>query len=499
MPGKVLVMIVGFVAVGAAILILGSDNHTYTIRAELSDAGGLRKNSSVKIAGVPAGKVKDITVTKDDHAIATLEIDDSAKPIGEGAQVNIRPTDLLGERYAEIKGGDTAKPMASGDLVPLSRTAEPVELDDIFNMLDADTRTRLGILVNEAGVALAGRGANFNKLLAQLPPSLDDTAKLLKQIRSQNAALKIGVKRADSVTALVNGRREDMGKLIRQASQALDVVSQKRAELGSTIQNAPGALSNLRSTLENLDRASLQLKPAAADLQRTTAPLRATLAAIPTFTKAARPTLQKAQDVSPDLTRLATGALPTVKRLRPTLTNAAAQLVLSAPILKDLDRRGYDDLLLGVDSLERGTKARDGIGHYIGAHLDIGADYVQEAVNVLAPPQGAITPATRRKQAAPALTSPVAQPQTSTAAPADATKKKLDDILNKIVPGLGDTTNKVTKGVQDAIGGATGGLTQVVPGLLNGGKRGQTPGVAPPPPANKSSDALRLFDYLMGQ
>jgi ABC-type transporter Mla subunit MlaD len=498
MPGKYIAMIVGFVAVGAAIIVLGNDNHAYTIRAELSDAGGLRKNSSVKIAGVPAGTVKNITVTKDDHAIATLEIDDSAKPIGQGAQVNIRPTDLLGERYAEIKGGDSAKPMPSGTLVPMSRTAEPVELDDILNMLDADTRTRLGILINEAGVALAGRGANFNKLLAQLPPSLDDTAKLLKQIRGQNAALKVGVRRADSVTALVNGRREDMGKLIRQASEALDVVAQKRTQLGSTIQNAPGALANLRSTLANLDRASLQLRPAAADLQKTTAPLKATLAAIPTFTKAARPTLQKATDVSPDITRLATGALPTVKRLRPTLRKAAGQLSLSSPILKDLDRRGFDDLLLGVDSLYRGTKARDGIGHYIGAHLDIGADYVQEAVNVLAPPQGAITPAARKKTA-PNVAAPLQQVAPAAAAPpADSTKKKLDDILNKIVPGITDAADKIGKGVQDTVGGVTGKLGQAVPGL-SGGNKGQLPGISPPPPANKGSDALRLFDYLMGQ
>ena len=68
------------------------------------------------------------------------------------------------------------------------------------------------------------------------------------------------------------------------------------------------------------------------------------------------------------------------------------------------------------------------------------------------------------------------------------------------MPGLGDTAGKVTKGATDAVGKVTGGLTQAVPGLLNGGKKGGgVPGIAPPPSANKSSDALRLFDYLMGQ
>src|ERR1700712_4550001 len=104
MRGKGLAMALGFVLVAFAIIELGGDHHKYEIKAELSDAGGLRKNSSVKIAGVPAGKVKKLTITKDDHAIATLEIDKSAEPIGEGAKVNIRPTDLLGERYAEIAG-----------------------------------------------------------------------------------------------------------------------------------------------------------------------------------------------------------------------------------------------------------------------------------------------------------------------------------------------------------------------------------------------------------
>lgn len=498
MKPRSLLIVLGFAVIAAGVILLGGSKPSYTIKAELINAGGLRKNSSVKIGGVPAGTVRELEVTKDDHAIATLEIEDSAAPIGKGAAVNIRPTDLLGERYAEIKGGDSSQPMDSGAVIPASRTAQPVELDDILNMLDVDTRTRLGLLVNEAGVALAGRGADFNKLLAQLPPSLQDTTKLIAQVEKQTAAMKIGVKRADRVTALVNNRRSDMGELIKQASQALDVVAEKRAALGQTIQNAPGALANLRSTLANLDRASTELRPAAIDLKKTTGPLRETLAAIPAFTKDARPTLNKAKAVSPDITRLAKGATPTIKKIQPTARNLSVQLKDSGPILKQLDRRGFDDILNFVHNFNRGVKYRDGIGHLIGAHLQLGTEYINNAIDQFTVGQGTAVPNDKtpiRKtdkptpQVAPSTNAPAAPP-----AEEKTPKQKIDDLLDKVLPGVTDATDKLGEDLKKGLGGTGDNLQKLVPGLLGGTKQGPASN-APP----DGSDALRLFDYLMGQ
>lgn len=485
------------IAGAIAFVVLQDSKDHYTIKAELTNAGGLRKNSSVKIHGVPAGKVKDLEVRKDDTAVATLEIDDSAAPIGQGAKLNVRPTDLLGERYAEIKGGDPNTPMPDGATIAKKDTAEPVELDDILNMLDADTRTRLGILINEVGVAFNGRGTDFNTLLKTLPPSLDDTTKLLKQVRAETAAMKAGVRRADHVATLVNGRRTDMGELVRQASEALDVVAEKRADLAGTIQNAPGTLATLRNTLNNLDAASTDLRPAATDLLKTTAPLKTTLQTIPDFTDAARPALAKAKAVSPALTRLARGATPTVQKLRPTVDKAKTELNITPPILKQMDRRGWDDFFYFLSNINMGLRDRDGIGHYIGAKLSIASEYIDNALENFTNVD--LDKPAKRKSTGVA---PETTPQADTvpeAAPAPAPAQTDDrNPVKQITDKLKETTDKLLPGVK-AAGDKTG---ETVTNALNGlvpGLGSKLTGKKEAAPSDDGSDAVRLFDYLMGQ
>jgi virulence factor Mce-like protein len=456
------------VAVAAIVLTGGGDG--YTIRAEFKDVGGLRKNSSVKVAGVPAGKVTDIEVTPRDTAIATLRIDNSAAPIGRGASVNVRPTDLLGERYAELSQGDTSKPMASGSLISIRRTGVPVELDDILNTLDPDTRTRLGILINELGVGLDGRGTDLNKLLATLPPSLQQTRALIDQVRSQNAALEQAIVKGDRITASVNGKRDDLGALIDQADGALATVAQKRHALGATIQNAPGGLAALRTTLGHLDTASVTLRPAAADLQRAASPLNETLRALPRFADEATPTLKTATSVAPQLTRLGQKATPTIRRLQPTAKALDDTLVPAQPALSHMTRRGTDDLLYFISNMTRGLQGRDGLSHFIGAKFYLNSEYVADAINAFNGYQPQSQRKARKHVELPRLPDVAKQVQDKVKEPV----KKVQDEVSK----LGDKVKKTADGVLGPAGGAP-----------------QVPEVKTPPPGG---DAQRLFDYLMG-
>jgi virulence factor Mce-like protein len=476
-------------AVIVVLLLSGRGGDDYYIKAALKDAGGLRKNSSVKIAGVPAGKVTDLSVTKDDVAIATLRIDKGALPIGRGATIAVRPTDLLGERYAELNPGNRGAPLPKNALIPVSRTSQPIELDDILNVLDPDTRTRLGILLNEAGTGLTGRGTDLAALLRSLPPSLDDTRALIDQISSQNVALKNVIAKGDRITQTVNGRHDDMGALIDTASGALSSVAKKRKELGSTIANAPGALSSLRTTLGRLDAASTQLRPAAVDLQRTASPLAATLKALPDFANEATPTLKTAVSVAPSLTRLGRKATPTVTRLRKTADTLNNALTPAKPVLAHMTDRGTDDLLYFISNVNRGLQGRDGVSHFIGADVNFNIETVTNAINAFNgyhPSAGNKSAKSKPAPALPKITVPkVKLPEkVDKVLPREVLKKITDKLLAPTDAAVKDATGKVADGVAgavDAIKGALGGAQQGAGARSSGG-----------------GDALRLFDYLMG-
>lgn len=473
--GRLIPILAGGAVLVAVAVILLSRGHQYTVRAELPDAGGLRRNASVKIAGVPGGRVKKVEITKNDTAIATLVFKKEAAPIGKDATLKVRPTDLLGERYADLDPGNVSDPMPDGGLIPLKHTATPVELDDVLNMLDADTRTRLKILINEFGIGLGARGKDFHQLLEELPPALDQSKALLAEVASENVKLKQLITQGDAVTATINGRRDKLGDLVKEASGMLQAVAARRKALGATVAGAPGALTQLRSTLTRLDSASAALRPTAADLRRTAAPLASTLRALPAFADSAKGTLAKARSVAPSLTRLGVQATPTLRRLNPTaglLDDVARE---ATPSLKQLDRRGMEDVLAFAQNWARGMKGRDGLGHYIGALATGNEQVFLAAVDAYTNGVGS-TPTSARKHGtmkAPALHLPKLP---------TAVMPKLK--LPKVKPKIDSKTiRELPQALSTQLKGLIGPITP-----------------QPPPQQQQKqssgSDALRLFDYL---
>jgi phospholipid/cholesterol/gamma-HCH transport system substrate-binding protein len=371
----------GLAVIALVYVITSAGGGGYIVRAEFRNADGLRKDSSVKIAGVSAGTVSAVTATPRDTALATFTLDSNAAPIGAGASVQIRPTDLLGEHYAQLNVGDLSKPQPSGTMIPIKRTGTPVQLDDILNMFNVDTRTRLRILINEMGVALAGRGADFNTLLSVLPPNIDQARTLLGQVASQNVTLQKLIDEGDRITAAVNGKRDDLGHLVTVASDALGSVASRQAQLGATIAGAPGALTQLRIALDQVGTATGAITPAAVSLQAAAEPLRATLRALPPFADAAHGTLLTARRVAPDLERLGRQGQSPLTALRPTALSLQSVTAQAAPILTELDQRAMRDLLYFVENWALALKGRDALGHFVGAALTIDPSVIQSALD----------------------------------------------------------------------------------------------------------------------
>jgi phospholipid/cholesterol/gamma-HCH transport system substrate-binding protein len=471
------------------IVATSSGGGGYIVKAEFKDAGGLRKDSSVKIAGVTGGAVTSVVATPRDTAIATIELDSNAAPIGEGASVEVRPTDLLGERYAQLNVGDLNKPLPSGSLIPINRTSAPVELDDILNTFNADTRTRLRILINEAGVALAGRGADFNTLLRTLPPNIGQARALLGQVASQNVALSNLIAEGDRITASVNGKRDDLGTLIIQADRSLGAVADSHAQLGATITNAPGALTQLRAALDQVGSAADQIVPAASSLQRAAAPLTATLGTLPSFADSAHAALQTARQVAPDLVRLGRDAQSPIKALRPTARELESVTRQAQPILAEEDTRAMRDQLWFIENWALGMKGRDSLGHFVGANLTFDSSIFQSALDGLV--NNSNPPAANgdvKRRAAPKLS--VAN--IVAAAPKAVTPAGLVNSLQKAInPLLGKVVGGTTSTVNNTVSKAKQGLS-----AITGGSQG---GTSTTSSAQSSNDMQHLLNYLLGK
>jgi phospholipid/cholesterol/gamma-HCH transport system substrate-binding protein len=518
--------------------VFETPNGTYVVKAELTDASGLVPNSNVKIGGVDAGIITHLELSKDDTALVTMLLDPGSGNIGEGATAAARPVNLLGEKYMDLEVGDLSKPLPSGTSIPLARTSTPVEIDDALNILAPDVRARLRILVNEAGIMLAGRGSDFNGLLEELPPAIDQIADLTNEARSETDKMKMLIDQGDRVVASISGNRGDLGNLVDSAADALRVTASRREELGNTFREAPTALTQLQTTLGKLTTTSNQLKPAAADLRRTADPLHDTLEQLPDFADAAQNTLRTASAISPDLVRLGREGTPVVERLRPTLNRLRHFVDIADPIIDQMDGNGSQGSgsfakLMGVMNNWAGAiGTSDGLSHLFGIRAYVSKNTFSHALErYLSPGDVSLDHGAKTASAKPANKKPSTASKSVNAydgpdksfdtADGDAVKavgdkvkdvvdktkglvddtvKKVNDLKDKL---LGEVKDRLGKTVDDVKGLAKLGtdklkelldapqarLKGAVDKLLGGG---QSSGSS----SNQHNDALRLLDYL---
>jgi len=358
----ILAGVLAVVAVLAVVLTVGGDDDGYRLRVELPDAAGLRPGSLVKAGGVSVGSVDDIEVTPRDTALATLALKPSAAPVGRDTQIAIRPANLLGEKFVDLDLGDRSRPMENGGTVPVARTHTVVELDQLLDILDPATRSRLGLLMRESGLALGGRGDDVFASLRQLPTSLYDARRLLAELGSDNAKLDGMLVHTDRVVDAVTRERRHLGGLVGEAHKLLATTAERRRELAATLRESPATLAQLRTTLRRLDTAGAQLRPAAVGLRATAPSLTSALRALPGFAAAATPALAKARSVAPTLEQLGRRAAPVVRRLRPTATALSATAADSDALTASLDRAAADALGT-LEGWARAVSLRDDLGH----------------------------------------------------------------------------------------------------------------------------------------
>jgi virulence factor Mce-like protein len=487
------------VAIAAAVLLTGGEK-PYVVKAVYADASGLTKDYDVKIDGVPAGTITDVDLDGEDRAVLTLELDKGAAPIGAGAKAFARPANLLGEKYVDLRLGDRRRPQPSGTVIPVSHTGTPVELDDVLNTLDAGTRARLRILINEAGTALAGRGADFNALLGALPGALEDTRRVVDDVNGENARLRRTISAADRVAAAVDRRHDDLQRVVVDTSTALDAVAERRKQLGATVAKAPSALTQLNGTLGELRRASSDLVPAGRALRRAAPPLREVLAQLPSFSEQTTDTLEEAQDLAPVLSRLGRQATPDVRRIATTVHELSAFSGDLAPVMRGLDRGVLRDAIGLMHGWGRVIARSDGLGHIFRVRATVDQELLTSALTRMmrgapkmhAPKKGATAPG----QSAPAPAASGGRAPKRPVLPLPAVKHAVDKVDNAVKGTVGKVETTVTDAV-GKVGDAVKNALNPLLGKQSAGGAGAGAGRTAAP-RSEGSDALRLFDYLFG-
>jgi phospholipid/cholesterol/gamma-HCH transport system substrate-binding protein len=234
--------------------------HGFQVKAVFTTANSVRANSPVRIAGVNVGKVKKIErYGKTDAAVVTMEITDAGLPIHKDATFKIRPRIFLeGNFFVDLQPGTPQTPtISSGDTIPVTQTASPVQLGDVLTALQSDDRHNLQQVIRGFGGALT-RKPDARDDADGAPLTRGETA-----AQSLNSAARYGAP-AFRGTAIVNQaflgtEPHDLSKLIKGLSQITDGLGRSESTLQDFVTNFNGTMrifadesTNLQSTIRGL-------------------------------------------------------------------------------------------------------------------------------------------------------------------------------------------------------------------------------------------------------
>lgn len=277
-------------------------SHPYVVKAWFQNAAGLDPSNGpqVSVAGVPEGQVTAVRYAAG-RALVTMSLSGDARGrVFRDATVRVRP--FNGANFLQVDidpGSPAAGSLPAGATIDASRTSIPVATDQVFDVLDADTRAYLQVLTEEAATSLHGAGGTLSSALQRLAPLSGEARQIGAMLASRDRLLSKLVRESNSIFGTLGGRRAELARVVATASKILSVTGSRTAEIAAATRRLPavidegGAASQaISSAAPDLEQALTRLAPAATafagglrDTQRATGALGQLLGAISTLVR----------------------------------------------------------------------------------------------------------------------------------------------------------------------------------------------------------------------
>jgi phospholipid/cholesterol/gamma-HCH transport system substrate-binding protein len=347
---------------------------SYRFSADFPEAITLQKEADVRIGGVTVGKVKELELPPEENATrAVMEIEPKYAPISSDARAILRQKTLLGETYVElttgsqvdsedgdaatvqsgaldvgeISGDDAPHPIEEDGQLEDIQVAEQVQIDEIFNALDEETRQAFQLWMRNSAIAVDGRGLDLNDAFGNLGPFSEDTSDVLGTLRRQEEALRTLVRSTGEVFAALTARDQELAGAIVGTERTFGALASRDEALAESFQILPTFERESRATLERLERFAVNARPLFQDLKPV------------------------ARDLSPtlrDLRRLAPNARRLFRNLNPLIKASRTGL----PALRDV----LDELRPTMVALDPFLANLNPIVRYLDYYAPVAADFL---------------------------------------------------------------------------------------------------------------------------
>lgn len=240
------VLLVG-VLVAATYLVSSGHLGTKTVSALFETATGIYPGDQVRVAGVPVGTITSIQAEGTQIRI-DMQMDRDVAVPGDARAIMVAEN-LVSARFVQLAPMYTSGPtLPDGATIPRSRTAVPVEWDEVktqLNRLATDlgprgdvSSTSVGRFIDSAADALDGNGAKLRQTISELSgaaaifaDSSGDLVGTLKNLQTFVSVLRDSSEqivafedRLSTLTTALDGGRSDLDAALTDLSEVIDDV-----------------------------------------------------------------------------------------------------------------------------------------------------------------------------------------------------------------------------------------------------------------------------------
>jgi phospholipid/cholesterol/gamma-HCH transport system substrate-binding protein len=321
--GRVAALAAVIAAVAVVSVLMFGGGGGYTVKARFLNAGQLVKGNPVQTGGVPIGSVGGIEITPDGRAEIELQIDDGYAPLRRGTRAVIRQLSQSGlaNRYVDLKlPPHTEQEIPDGGVLDTDSTVTQVDLDELFNTLDADTRRSLQRFLEGSADQFRGRAEQANAGLLYLNPALSTSSRLFDELTEDRPLLERFLVDSSRLVTAVAERRDDLAGLVGSLNDTTRALGSQKQALAESVGLLPPFMRRANTTFVNL---------------------RSTLDEVDPLVEAAEPVAKRLQPFLSQARGFAADARPTVRDLSVTIrrggrANDAIDLLRSVPPLADI-------------------------------------------------------------------------------------------------------------------------------------------------------------------
>ncbi|HKD89134.1 MAG TPA: MCE family protein [Streptosporangiaceae bacterium] len=275
------------------VLLYGAAHPAKHVTAYFAETIGVYPGSSVRVLGVQVGTVN--SVQPDGTGVrVTMTLDPGIAVPADADAVVVAPS-VVSDRYVQLTPAYTRGPqLGDGAVIPVSRTAIPVEVDQIYAALTklanalgpngANSHGALSELIKTGAANLSGNGSYLRQMITEfsglsralggsagdLFASVANLQSFTTMLKTNNGQVKLAERQLAEVSSFLAADRQDLSGAIRELAVALgqvksfiggnrsllvanisklaaitSLLSRERASLAEALDTAPLAADNL--------------------------------------------------------------------------------------------------------------------------------------------------------------------------------------------------------------------------------------------------------------